>query len=61
MDRPLLNDKQVDDELLDFDPGLNQLLVSPGSSISQLWTQDKWERHRGVSRYWRHLGWDGTR
>lgn len=48
--------KQVDDELLDDDPGLNQLLVSPGSSISQLWTQDKWERHRGVSRYWRHLG-----
>ncbi len=46
---------QVDDGLLDEDPGLNQLLVSTGSSISQLFTQDMWERHRGVSRYWRHL------
>ena len=46
---------QVDDDLLDEDPGLNQLLVSTGSSISQLFTQDMWERHRGVSRYWRHL------
>ena len=34
--------KQVDEEILDNDPGLNQLLVSPGSSISQLFTQDKW-------------------
>ena len=46
---------QVDDELLDDDPGLNQLLVSPGTSVSQLFDQDMWERHRGVSRYWRHL------
>jgi hypothetical protein len=39
------------------DPGLNQLLVSRGgSTVSKLWTQDTWERHRAVSRYWRHLG-----
>lgn len=47
--------QQVDEDRLDDDPGLNQLLISPGSSISQLFTQDMWERHRGVSRYWRHL------
>jgi len=43
-------------EMYAVDPGLNQLLVSEGSTISQLFTQDDWERHRGVSRYWRHLG-----
>lgn len=37
------------------DPGLNQEILSPGSSISHLWTQDMWERHRQVNRYWRHV------
>ena len=37
------------------DPGLNQLLISEGSSISRFFSQDEWERHRSVSRYWRHL------
>jgi putative membrane protein len=37
------------------DPGLNQLLISEGSSISRLFSQDEWERHRSVGRYWRHL------
>ena len=37
------------------DPGLNQQLISSGHTISMLWTQDMWERHRDVTRYWRHL------
>ena len=37
------------------DPGLNQLLISEGSSISRFFSQDEWERHRSVGRYWRHL------
>ena len=37
------------------DPGLNQQLVSSGHTISKLWTQDMWERHRDVTRYWRHM------
>ena len=42
-------------DVVNNDPGLNQLLVSEGSTISRLFTQDDWERHRGVDRYWRHL------
>ena len=37
------------------DPSLNQSLVSRGSSISQLFDQDRWERHRRVNRYFRHI------
>ena len=46
---------KIDDELLQQDPGLNQTLISSGTSISQFFTQDKWERHRSISRYIRHL------
>lgn len=37
------------------DPSLNMSLVSAGTSISQLFDQDKWERHRQVNRYFRNL------
>jgi len=43
------------ERLLEDDPGLNQTLISEGTSISQLYTQDKWERHRSVHRYTRHF------
>ena len=46
---------KIDDDLLTRDPGLNQTLISSGTSISQFFTQDKWERHRSISRYIRHL------
>ena len=46
---------RMNDEVARIDPGLNQLLVSEGSTISRFFTQDEWERHRGVGRYWRHL------
>ena len=42
-------------ELLRADPGLNQSLISSGTTISQLFTQDKWENHRSVRRYWTAL------
>jgi hypothetical protein len=32
--------------LYETDPSLNQSLISEGSTISQLFDQDKWERHR---------------
>ena len=32
--------------LLEIDPGLNQTLISSGTSISQLFNQDRWEAHR---------------
>lgn len=37
--------------LLSRDPGLNQTLISSGTSVSQLFDQDKWERHRMVDRF----------
>lgn len=37
--------------LLSRDPGLNQTLISSGTSVSQLMDQDKWERHRMVDRF----------
>mmetsp|Transcript_17865 Transcript_17865/g.53786 ORF Transcript_17865/g.53786 Transcript_17865/m.53786 type:complete len:503 (+) Transcript_17865:242-1750(+) len=37
------------------DPSLNMTLVSSGTSISQLFTQDMWERHRSVRRYFHNL------
>eukprot|EP00958_Prasinococcus_capsulatus_P018066 scaffold2088_cov399-Prasinococcus_capsulatus_cf.AAC.34 len=33
----------------------SQSLISEGTTISQLFTQDKWEKHRSVNRYFRHL------
>ena len=33
----------------------NQSLISEGTTISELFDQDKWERHRRVARYWRHV------
>ncbi len=45
----------VCDDMYCTDPGLNQLLISEGSSISRFFSQDEWERHRSVGRYWRHL------
>ena len=43
--------KTVRELLLSRDPGLNQTLISSGTSISQLFDQDKWERHRMVDRF----------
>jgi hypothetical protein len=40
--------------LFESDPSLNQSLISEGTTISQLFDQDKWERHRLADRYWRH-------
>ena len=42
---------KVRELLLSRDPGLNQTLISSGTSISQLFDQDKWERHRMVDRF----------
>mmetsp|Transcript_10965 Transcript_10965/g.67847 ORF Transcript_10965/g.67847 Transcript_10965/m.67847 type:complete len:414 (-) Transcript_10965:1655-2896(-) len=42
-------------QLADLDPGLNRTLISEGTTISQLYNQDKWQRHRSVNRYRRHL------
>jgi len=41
--------------LLSRDPGLNQTLISSGTSISQLFDQDKWEKHRMVDRFIKDL------
>ena len=43
--------RTVRELLLSRDPGLNQTLISSGTSISQLFDQDKWERHRMVDRF----------
>jgi len=37
------------------DPSLNMTLVSIGSSVSTPFTQDAWERHRSVRRYFANL------
>lgn len=52
---PLGTLSAVRTELLKSDPSLNQSLISSGTSISQLFDQDKWERHRHINRYWRNL------
>jgi putative membrane protein len=41
--------------LYETDASLNQSLISEGTTVSQLFDQDKWERHRRVDRYWRHI------
>ena len=41
----------IRERLLQVDPGLNQTLISSGTSISQLFDQDKWEKHRRVNRF----------
>jgi len=41
--------------LSEADPGLNQSLISSGTTISQLFDQDKWENHRSMKRYFREL------
>lgn len=43
------------DWLSEADPGLNQSLISSGTTISQLFDQDKWENHRSMKRYFRDL------
>ena len=45
----------IRDRLLQLDPGLNQTLISSGTSISQLFDQDKWEKHRRVNRFFYDL------
>ena len=47
---------RVRNDLLDFDPSLNQSLISSASTVGQLMTQDSWENHRMSDRYFRHLG-----
>lgn len=42
-------------KLMAEDPGLNLTLVSDGTSVSMLFNQDTWDRHRRVSRYWSHV------
>lgn len=37
------------------DPSLNLTLVSSGTSISQLFDQDAWERHRSIRRYFTNV------
>jgi ion channel-forming bestrophin family protein len=46
---------QVRQRLWAEDPGLNQALISSGTTISQLFNQDKWKIHRSSSRYLVHL------
>lgn len=48
---PLGTLSAVRQELLRHDPSLNQSLISSGTSISQLYDQNKWERHRHIGRY----------
>jgi hypothetical protein len=38
-------------QLMDTDPGLNQGLISSAMTITQLFSQDHWEKHRSPSRY----------
>lgn len=45
----------IRERLLQLDPGLNQTLISSGTSISQLFDQDKWEKHRRVNRFFYDL------
>ena len=45
----------IRERLLQVDPGLNQTLISSGTSISQLFDQDKWEKHRRVNRFFYDL------
>ena len=46
---------QVRQRLLVEDPGLNQSLISSGTTISQLFTADNWNVHRSRTRYFIHL------
>jgi ion channel-forming bestrophin family protein len=41
--------------LLNHDPGLNQNLISSGTTIAQIFNQDMWERHRQLGRYWLYV------
>lgn len=50
-DRELCRTSSVRKQLAANDPSLNQSLISSGSSISQLFDQDSWERHRSIRRY----------
>ena len=47
---------RVRSDLLEFDPSLNQSLISSASTVGQLMSQDSWETHRMSDRYLRHLG-----
>ena len=38
-------------QLMETDPGLNQGLISSAMTITQLFNQDHWEKHRSPSRY----------
>jgi len=41
--------------LINNDPGLNQNLISSGTTIAQIFSQDMWERHRQPGRYWLYM------
>ncbi|KAJ9530209.1 hypothetical protein QJQ45_023475 [Haematococcus lacustris] len=45
------NPSPVRAHLLEIDPGLNQRLISSGTTVAQLFNQDMWERHRQPGRY----------
>lgn len=51
----LRNLSSVRQTLWTLDPGLNQSLMSSGTTVAQLFNQDKWESHRQVERYFEHL------
>ncbi|MEW5308962.1 MAG: hypothetical protein WDW38_000880 [Sanguina aurantia] len=42
-------------QALHQDAGLNQQLISSGSTVSQLYDQDMWQTHRRTDRYWVHF------
>ena len=42
-------------QLLENDPGLNQSLISSATTISQLFDQNLWEKHRRPGRYVNNL------
>jgi len=54
-DRELARQTPVRKQLSVNDPSLNQTLISSGTSISQLFDQDAWERHRSIRRYFTNL------